>query len=486
MLNLTKIFVKEEREKVNPQDGMRNLYFDRDRKNYIRFFLDVTTTCNNIFNTKKNEIINKIKELHGPKTNVSDFCFCIVDLKSKTEDKQTLIEVKLEMDLELFKFLQNSQLMLCYLLIKKQNTDIRKMARNEIILNSNTYKGVDSYKCDPNKKLEIFYPKSFIFLYDKFKKSFVKDQIIINENQISFYDKQKTKIEINDIKRDIHFTKDKGQKYLADFKITGTIPDFCIKIFTPSEKFLFGRNNFKDYTSLQIALKRALEYSRNIFMDKDLQSEILEENSSIFETSHLIANNCFFINEIICNKEKRKIFFKIYPNKKIANLIDNIILYKVNSKKFIFSKTAENIKNIIDILDSFTFDEKKNYGKFFKDLGEYKNYLQKLNGMKYENDIIKGNINNELFDNMLLGLYLENIVPFFNEIKSSIEKEYSHFSIPEIKKNFQLLLAYYLMFYYQMDKLENFYFFNKNEIYEMMRDFNERLYEEYYQKYTVI
>ena len=486
MLNLTKIFNKEERENVNTQDGMRNLYFDRNRKHFIKFFLDVTTTCQIIYNTKKKEITSKIKELHGGKANENDFCFCIVELKNKTEDKPTLIEVKIEMDFELFKTLQNSQLILCYLLKKKPNNDIRKLARNKVILNYDIYEGVELHEFDPNKKLEIFYPKSSIYLYDKFKKSFVKDSIIINEKNISFYDKQKTTIIVSDIKRDIYFTNDKSKNFLNDFKITGNIPNFCIKILTSTDKFLFGKKNYNDFIPLQIALNRALVNARNISTNTKLDGDILAQNCGIFATCHLIVDNCFIISEIICNKEKRKIFFKIYPNKKIANLIDNIILYKTNSKKLIYSKTVENIQNIIDIYDTFTIDEKKNYEKFFKNLEDYKKYLKKINELKCEDDKIKEKINNELFDNLLLGVYLEYIVPFFGELKSSIEKECSHFRIPEIKQNFQMLLAYYLTYYYEMNKFENFYCFNKNEIYDIMKDFNESLYEEYNQKYKAI
>jgi len=93
------IFKQNQKEVIQTSDGKRNLYFDYQRKNYIKFTLDVATTCESIFNTNKEQIKNKIKEMYGNDVNLDNFGFLIVELNpNQYEQNQNLINVKLRLD----------------------------------------------------------------------------------------------------------------------------------------------------------------------------------------------------------------------------------------------------------------------------------------------------------------------------------------------------------------------------------------------------
>ena len=122
------IFTPNQKEIIQTSDGKRNLYFDYQRKNFIKFTLDVATTCETILKINKDQIKNKVKELYGNDVNFDNFGFIIANLiPNQYKQKQNLINVKLRMDDNiLFQILLNEQLMLCYIKINRQNIKIKR------------------------------------------------------------------------------------------------------------------------------------------------------------------------------------------------------------------------------------------------------------------------------------------------------------------------------------------------------------------------
>ena len=74
------IFTPNQKEIIQTSDGKRNLYFYFQRKNFIKFTLDVATTCETILKINKDQIKNKVKELYGNDVNLDNFGFIIVNL----------------------------------------------------------------------------------------------------------------------------------------------------------------------------------------------------------------------------------------------------------------------------------------------------------------------------------------------------------------------------------------------------------------------
>ena len=121
-------FTRDQKENINTQDGKRNLYFDRERENFIKFGLVVGTTCSYILKNYKEDIINKLKEINRQEeVNLNNYSFFIVELiANKYEKKQTLIDLKINMeDSSLFNILQNRQLILCFLPVEKSDISLR-------------------------------------------------------------------------------------------------------------------------------------------------------------------------------------------------------------------------------------------------------------------------------------------------------------------------------------------------------------------------
>ena len=197
-MSIKKIFNNENKEKLITDDGKRNLYFDKARKNFIKFSLDVKTTCEYIFQTYKEDINKKLIEIYGNDVNIEEFSFLIVELiGNKLQKKPTYIELKIGMnDTMLFNVLQNNQLMLCFLPKNVYNYGIKKNSKNIIEyspMKKDFYKSVKHSKFNWKNKnnITVYLAKTIIHYYNNDKKSFSKEKIKITENEISIlYGKQ--------------------------------------------------------------------------------------------------------------------------------------------------------------------------------------------------------------------------------------------------------------------------------------------------------
>ena len=180
------IFTPNQKEIIQTSDGKRNLYFDYQRKNFIKFTLDVATTCETILKINKDQIKNKVKELYGNDVNLDNFGFIIVNLiPNQYKQKQNLINVKLRMDDNiLFQILLNEQLMLCYIRINRQNIKIKRKERNFGLFYPNNFDIINEEKSEDKKKsddIHIYYPKNSIYFYNAY--TFTKEKIKITEEE---------------------------------------------------------------------------------------------------------------------------------------------------------------------------------------------------------------------------------------------------------------------------------------------------------------
>ena len=469
-----KLFIHEQKENLFTEDGKRNLYFDKERKNYIKFYLSVKTTCANIFEAHKDEIRNKLKEIKGEEQDLNSYSFFIIELSSiKKSSQPNLIDLKIEMnDSFLFNTLQNPKLILCYFPLYKYSNDYKKKVRNEeeiypITFNGNEEAGIKDSKIKKKKKTEIYLEKTIIYYYNE-KNMFSKEKIKVTEKQIEIkYNNQKIKILIKDIKEmkllTQNDTESEIEQFFKDYIIIGDKPKYCLKLIKiDGEKILIGRNTFEYFVALNKAIESASIHYHNCFSNSSFDGVIIRENSALFATCNILVKNSFNIIDLIVNKEKRKIFLKDFKEKKLQEIVENIIQYKSCFKRNKYSESIHKIINIFEIIEKMTKEERDNYEKIInkekidqliaitnkiKEIWDSKN----RNIDEDENKVkeLKKIVNLYTFDGLFVGIKDEYISSYYDELKNNNK-------YPKIKQNYKLILGSHFIDLFGMNKEEDF------------------------------
>jgi hypothetical protein len=370
------MFTRDQKETINTQDGKRNLYFDREREYFIKFGLVVGTTCSYILKNYKDDIINKLKEINGQEeVNLNNYSFYIVELiANKYEKKQTLIDLKINMeDSSLFNILQNRQLILCFLPVKKSDISLRKKFREDLEIsnipnNLIIEAEVNNVKNKDKNEIITYLDKTIIHYFNE-KNSFSKEKIKVTEKEITiFYGKEQKNISIKDIKSKKLITSNEEkdiQKFFKDYTIIGYKPKYCIEIISGNEqKLLIGRNTLQHFETLVKAIDIACVNFKNYFVDNLINMEITKETNGILYTSNYISQSCFTINDILINKEKRNILLEDFSETYLKDIVNNIFEYKIYFKKKKYNKAISKIKNILEIInEKMTKEERDKYEK---------------------------------------------------------------------------------------------------------------------------
>ena len=276
------IFTRNQKETLNTGDGKRNLYFDYQRRAYIRFQLDVSTTCDMIFRIHKEEIINHLKTIYGNNINLNNFGFLIVELNSNNYDgTPNLINLKLRMDDNIiFRVLLNSQLILCYLFITKHNIALKKNFRNSGIFNPivNIKTDIQEKKSEKNKgnNIKVYFPKNIIHFYNLNAYSFSKEKMIITEEEIFISAKPNFRLLIKDIK---------------------SITTFISTNANDAKKFLIN------YKIVYKALDAAINNYQNCYSDFNTNNKIIQQNINLIATYNEILREPASLDDFIINKE---------------------------------------------------------------------------------------------------------------------------------------------------------------------------------------
>ena len=393
------------RETLNTEDGKRNLYFDYNRRNYIKFSLDVATTCESIFRIHKDEIKKNIAKLYGNNINLNNFAFLVVELKTnRFEGTENLINVKLRMnDKILFRVLSNSQLMLCYIIMNRQNIILKKNVRNYGLFNPFCLQNQNpdmkqKQNVKMKKDINIYYPKNTIFYYNYNAYAFTKEKMLITEEDITILAKPVYKLLIKDIKSTVSFlttSEADSKQYLKNYKIYGEMPIFCLEIETnDNKKLLVGKNNNDQLKTLAIALDRAICNYQNHHLTFVLDNKIIQENINLYTTSNQLTQKGFFISDIVRDKSKRKSMFPEF-NADIFDIIrENIFEFKNNLRKKKYLECIIKLKLIIDIIDNLPKEENNNINMISANNIEYlKGIWEKIN-ILFKIKINNKNINN--------------------------------------------------------------------------------------------
>lgn len=507
------IFTIDQKEKLITQDGKRNLYFDRNRKNFIKFSLDVKTTCSYIQKVHEKEINKMIKEIYGDNAKLDEFAFLIVELMAnKFEGKSSYIDLKVGMnDTILFNALQNSQLMLCYLPINIHNIELKKRLKNKIIpitpkekeKSIQEIEDILNYKGKSEKDIKVYLSKTVIHYYNSNKKSFSKEKIKITEKEIYIFAKQDRFILIKDIRefnKSIIDEEEKYKKMLEKYEINGEKPKYCIEIITiKNEKLLIGRNTYEHFITLNKAIESAIINFQSINANYFLKNKLIGENNDLITNCKKLAQSCFTIDDLVTNEEKRKIFLKDFKEINLGHIVNNIIEYKINFKHKKYIEAINNIKNILEIINEKMEKEEldKNKNIINKDrIEQIENIYNKARDFnKIENNIDwNENMENELgkilniniFDDLYLDIKSNYLSKYYYENNYNIENKNEKLcNNIKILQNTKLLLGHYFTKIFNINKEENVLFLGDEKVEEITQKFSEQLTQERLVKYYV-
>ena len=448
-----------------------NLYLDREKLKFIQIDLDNNTTCDKILMQYKDSLTDTINSIYSK--NIDECLFLIIESKinKKNDEIPTLMEFKVNKRTKLYNLLQNPQNNLYFLPKRKSNKEERLKARNENIGTENFFELAET-NYFLNKNTEEYLPKTIFYLYDSTKQIFTKEKGSVDNQKITIYksntNKELIEISVKDIIKDLFYSDTSQAPYKKNLPIKGDKPKFYIEIITNKLTYFFGQYKENLYYQWEHAIKKAITKYNNFNMELNLNMKINSSKTGIYATQHSIIDNCFMINKVLFNQEKRKMFFAISPEKKICSIIINILTYKDLIKKDeyleawmrfkeiltyiesydIHSQSQDFIKKNEKILKIFSHEKINSYKKISEASNENVKKINMVNASlslfqievkKALNEILKEN----LFDDVLISLYKIYIIPFFEEVKNTLKKGSHPLEKPPIREKFQFLLAIY-------------------------------------------
>ena len=458
-----------------PKTDKRQLYFDRNRKFSLEFDLEQLKTCQEIYNSLHKEIYKKIFEIYNnKKNNNTNFSFILIHSKTiNKSETSTLIEVKLDLESNLSDLLINKQYFLCYLPINTFNIDKKRKVRknlNEEEFNNDRFKGVERETLS-NHELEKYLNNEGVYYFDKEKVEFIYGRGNITEKKISInYKKINIDILIDEIKKDEYF------EYNIPPSIQGLkikCPNFIFQIHLNNVTHILGLYKQKSFLIWKNAINMAKIKNNNSTIDSSFNTNIFTFNYLLFVKSESIPRKCYVINQILENSERRHIFLDEYKDKKISDITNNIISYKINIKNNKFFEAWLCVKQISFYMDFNNIEddgkkkrEKEKYLDIFtpESFEIYNNTVKKVNEAikkiknydKEMNNVLKNIFKIDLFDNLYLQIYEIYILPYFQKIKDILNIEYRFDQKPDIVKKFHLLMSRYCANYFDMKNLNNF------------------------------
>ena len=448
-----------------------NLYLDREKLKFIQIDLGNNTTCDKILMQYKDSLTDTINSIYSK--NIDECLFLIIESKinKKNDEIPTLMEFKVNKRTKLYNLLQNPQNNLYFLPKRKSNKEERLKARNENIGTENFFELAET-NYFLNKNTEEYLPKTIFYLYDSTKQIFTKEKGSVDNQKITIYksntNKELIEISVKDIIKDLFYSDTSQAPYKKNLPIKGDKPKFYIEILTNKLTYFFGQYKENLYYQWEHAIKKAITKYNNFNMELNLNMKINSSKTGIYATQHSIIDNCFMINKVLFNEEKRKMFFSISPEKKICSIIINILTYKDLIKKNeyleawmrfkeiltyiesydIHSQSQDFIKKNEKILKIFSHEKISTYKKISEASNENVKKINMVNASlslfqievkKALNEILKEN----LFDDVLISLYKIYIIPFFQEVKNTLKKGSHPLEKPPIREKFQFLLAIY-------------------------------------------
>ena len=451
----------------------KKLYLDREKFNSIPFLLNDKTTIDALLKEKEDELKSRINSLY--KKNIEDCNFLIIETKAinKKDDIPSLMEFRANKNTKLYELLQNPQNNLYFLPKRESNIKERQKARDTIHIQENCFEEAETnyFLTKPN---EEFISKVNFYLYDFKNQILTKEKGSVDKNKITIFkngNRDTIEILIKDIIKDLYYTDITNAPYRKNLPIKGDRPKFYIELVTNKETFFFCQ--YKDNLNYQWenAIKKAINKYKNFNLELNLDIKINSSKTSLYVTHHSIIANCFTINKILFNNEKRKMFFSDFPDKKIGAIASNIISYKDFIKKNQYLDAWMRFKEIFSYIESYKINNQKespnriineedkindifteerfnNYKKVAKAADENvkKIKIEESSLFLFKNEIkiaLSDILKEDLFDDIFFYLYELYVLPYFEEINKILKEGSIPTEKPLIRQKFQFLSAIY-------------------------------------------
>ena len=492
--------------KNNSKANLKNLYFDIEKKNFIQFSLNVLTTCESILTNYNDDIKSKITPLYTKtkqkkipnnksrnssfQVDISDFDFFIIEEKLESiKDGVTssLTRFKINHEVFIIQYFENPCYNLYFLPINKNSVKNNRIKSIGHIMMNELYEDIEKSNYNLIKKNnDDFLSKTIIYFYSIKKKKFSKQKGSVDEKKIIIYswsDEKKILMEIfiSEIIKVI---------YINDSDNNSIDTPKYIKIHTINTEYIFAEFKENLFQQWQNAINQAMVIYKNFSAELNLDTKISGEKINKFATNHSIIDDCFILNKIITNDEKRKMFLAEFPDKHISSIFNDIVMYKNLINKNEYFNSWMKFKQILSYINYYTDDNKngdnnnniiceKEHKIFNEDrLNIYKkieeeSYItfQKINqdpqmSMGSFNTVVNDGLKNildiNLFNDLYDDLYNMYIVPYFENEKKNLEEERDTSCKPALRQKFQLLLALYSNQIFNMDT-NNFNLLNTNK-----------------------
>ena len=459
---------------MSNQEKNYQLFLDRNKLNSIQIQLDNNSTIESIIDKYKDKLTNRINSLYNKKS-LEECCFLIIETKTnaKKEDIRSFMELKVNKKTLIYNLLQNPQNNLYFVPKKKANVDERRKARDSTYINDNFF---DEAETDYflSKPTEEYLSKAVIYSYDNEKQTFTKESGSVDKNQITIYKNGADILEIpiKTIIKDLYYTDTSTAPYKKNLPVKGTRPKFFIELETTKKTYFFGQFKENFNSQWENAIKLALMKYKNFNIEFNLDIKIKSSKTGLYATHYSIMENCFLINKILFNEEKRKMFFTGFPDKKISAIINSILLYKDSIKQDNYLETWMRFKEVLTYIESYNInDQKENNNIILTD--ENKIYkiltLDKINKYKGISEAADESVKNikigesssfslfqsgmknalskimkdDLFDDIFKDLYKIYIIPYFNDVIKQLRESSIPPEKPLLRQKFQFLLAVY-------------------------------------------
>ena len=455
----------------------RQLFFDRNRKNYIEFDLEKTKNCAEIYDSLHDEINIIINKLYIQKKDKNKNIKCkFIMMYSRSANKidnSGLIEIKLDLDTSLSDIMVNKQYFLCYLPENNYDINKKKKTRNQLEeMNTNErFKDVERYTTK-NQVIEKYLTNEGVYYFDKEKVEFIYGKGNVDENKLTIkYKTTNIEILIKDLKKEECF-ENTIPPSIQVCKIK--CPNYILQIHQNNITHFLGLYRQKSYLIWKNAINWAKIKNNNTTIDSSFNTNLFNYNYLLFVKKHSIPSKCFIVNQLLENAEKRQIFLEEYQEKTISDITKSIYSYKINIKNNKYLEAWKCLKQICFYVD---FDnikdenqrkrEQEKYSKIFSPerILLYNNVINKVNeAMKTIkindeeeiNKVLKCVFEIDLFDNLYYNIYELYIWPYFQTIKNMLTTEFDYDKKPQIIQKYHLLLSRYCSSFLNMKNIDTF------------------------------
>ena len=455
------------KEEIKPKDGKRRLYLTLDMQSFIPYTLEEKTTCESIFNEHKKSISSKLSSMNNNQNiDLNNYDFYLIDLKNiKRPLSGPVTKIKLNIYINVYNFLQNPKTILCFL--QKNNVNIEeKIAERQknlenkisVLNNDELIQTRNNYLL--NKTSEDFFTNKTIFLFNYQNNTLIKSKGNLSEKQLTIHGKIDKIILIKDIKSIMYCDKDNPMITILCIPSSSSLP-FYIIIKTNDEQVIIGLKNDDKNNKWKAGLEFVMANYKNFTTDLDYQVNINNMIKNISENEKRIIEDTLIYENLLKHVDKKKIFYSMFEDKKIAKLIEDMYIYQNSINNNNYKDAIIKLYEILDMINKNNAEKNPEKKSKISEiitkerLIKYLDIYNKVNELTNKENI-KNLLKDDLFEDSILYLNKLYIIPCLKKYKEEFSKLSQTNKKSNIRKNIQSLISFFLLKIYEMKEQNSF------------------------------